>query len=203
MGEAQATVPITRDGKTVLERIRENSLTPPRYDPPQSTVQSSPPAPPPLPSTGASPPLPQLKRYTLSDTASSSPPGPNRTSSPNRYTPSTAPPSGRAPSPGRKLRKGHEHSDSSTSIASNASGRLGGGAGAGRPPSPGRNPRPRLNLGDLGPVPALPSSESNTVYSGATGDHGAGTPKPGRHPTTFAEMGFVGVKADDKECIIM
>jgi hypothetical protein len=63
-----------------------------------------------------------------------------------------------------------------------------------------------LNLGDPGPVPILPSSETyktNVVSPGATADEGAATPKPGRHPTTFAEMGFHGVKADDKECIIM
>jgi TPR repeat protein len=164
MGEAQPTVPPIRDGKTVLDGIRKNSFAPPRYDPPQSLIQSPPP---PL---GGSP---QLKRYTLSD-STSPPPAPNRTTS-----------------PARKLRKNPEH-NSSTSIASNASARF---VASGRASSPGKNLRSRLTSDDMGPIPTPPGSESN--YPRADDD------RPSRHPTTFAEMGFHGAKAEAKECIIM
>ena len=156
MQEAQNTIPIIRDGKTLLDGIRKNSLAPP-----QPLVQSSPSSP------GGTPPLPQLKRYALSD------------------TPPPAPGSNRPTSPTRKLRKNTEHSNSSTSIASTSSPRL---VGAGRAPSPVRT---RLNLD-------IPSSSET-----GGDDNYAGAPSSSKHPTTFAEMGFVGVKAESKECIIM
>ena len=101
MAEAQAAAPVIRDGTTLLEGIRQSSLAPGRYDPPQSTFQPPPPGP------NASPP--QLKRYTLSDIASPSPPGPTRSGTPSRYSPASG---SRAPSPGRKLRKTHEQNSS-------------------------------------------------------------------------------------------
>ena len=185
--EAQAAVPAIRDGKAVLDLIRKNSLDPPRFDPPQSSFQPPPP-PPPL---GESPPLAQFKRYTLSDTVSPPPPGPNRTS------------------PARKLRKNAEHNNSSTSIASSAPARFVGGAdaSAGRAPSPGRNPRMRVTSDDMGSIPTPPGSEPYVAPS--ANDDGsciplpATTSGPSKHPTTFAEMGFHGAKAEAKDCIIM
>jgi hypothetical protein len=176
MREVQSAAP-NRDGNMVLEAIRNNSLPPPMYDPPQPIIQSPPPPPPPLipPPSGGSPPLPQLKRYTLSD----------------------GPPTGpvRASSPARKLRKNQEHKiSSSISLANNSS--------AGRAPSPGWTPpRTKLTADDMGlastpPIPIVPPSAN---------DNNANTPTSGssKHPTTFAEMGFNGVKAEDKDCIIM
>lgn len=177
MREAQSVAPI-RDGNMVLEAIKKNSLAPPMappmYDSPQSTIQS----PPPLSPSGGSPPRPQFKRYALSD----------------------GPPTGpvRATSPARKLRKNQEQNNSSTAI--NSSARF----SAGRAPSPGRNPRTKLSADDMGPVPPTPSSEVPIVPP-STNDDGANTPTsgPSKRPTTFAEMGFHGVKAQEKECIIM
>ena len=161
MREAQSAAP-NRDGNMVLEAIRNNSLAPPTYDPPQPVIQSPPPS-------GGSPP--QFKRYTLSD---GPPTGPGRTASPG---------------PARKLRKNQEHrNNSSISLANNS--------GAGRAPSPGRSPRPKSSADEyMGgastpPVPIVPPSAIDSATSP-------------RHPTTFAEMGFNGVKAEDKDCIIM
>ena len=147
---------------------------------------------------GGTPPLLHLKRYTLSDGASPPlAPGPNRTASPSRLTPSMAPSGG-------KLRKTSDHNNSSTSIASlnsNNTGRLGGGGdpGAGRTQSPGRNART--------PVPTLPGPGPNVVPDTGAGESGAAAPTSlpatGKYPTTFAEMGFTGAKVDEKECIIM
>lgn len=128
--------------------------------------------------TGGSPPRPQFKRYALSD------------------GPSTGPV--RAPSPARRLRKNQEPNNPSS--ANNSSGRFVGGGG-GRAPSPGKTPRTKLSADDMGPVPAPPSSEVPIVPPSAN-DDGA-TSGPSKRPTTFAEMGFHGVKAQEKECIIM
>ena len=170
--EAQPAAP-NRDSNSVLEAIRKSSLAPPMYDPPLS--ESLPPLPSPA---GGSPPLPQFKRYTLSDAA---PTGPVRTSSPTR-----------------KLRKNQEHSSSSTSLANNtSSARLVSGEGRGS--SPGRTPRTKLSADD---VPTSQSSEiPNVPPLPSANDGGANT--PAKSPTTFAEMGFHGVKAQEKECIIM
>jgi len=146
MEEAQNAVPAIRDGKTVLDGIRKNTLAPP-----QPFVQSSPSP------QGGTPPLPQLKRYALSDTSPSRP-----------------------PSPTHKLRKSSEH-DSSTS----STPRL---VSAGSAPNPAR--------------PRLPNTSSSEPRPGS--DDNYATPSgPSKHPTTFAEMGFTGVKAESKECIIM
>ncbi|KAF8809152.1 HCP-like protein [Phlegmacium glaucopus] len=210
MGEAQAAAPTIRDGRVVVDGIRKNSLAPPRYDPPPSTSQSAPPM-------DGSPPRPYLKRYTLSDTTSPSPPpGPNSSNNPNRFTTSIAPSGGRPPSPGRRLRKGNEHNNSSASIASNNTSSGSGyglyGGGVGRSPSPGRNTRLRLNLDDIGPVPTLPTASSSNPHGARAGsgdNFGGGTPMltatpgTGKYPATFAEMGIHGAKADEKECTIM
>ena len=170
MREAQSAAP-NRDGSMVLEAIRNNSLAPPTYDPPQSIILSPPPPPPPLPS-GGSPPRPHFKRYTLSD---GPPTGPVRTTSPG---------------PARKLRKNQEHKNSSSTSS------------AGRAPSPGWSPRTKstadeyMGPASTPPVPIVPPSAN---------DNDANIPTSGssKHPTTFAEMGFNGVKAEDKDCIIM
>ena len=212
MGEARTAAPTIRDGRVVVDGIRKNSLALPRYDPPQSMSQSPP--------MGGSPPLPQLKRYVLSDTTSPSPPpGPNssnRTASPNRFITSMAPSSSRPPSPGRRLRKSNEHNNSSASITSNNTSSGSGFGSAGRAPSPARSTRPRLNLDDMGPVPTLPAGSGSDphallgVRAGAGDDVGGSTAMPltvtsgtGKYPATFAEMGFHGAKAEEKECIIM
>lgn len=170
--EAQSAAP-NRDGKKLLETIRQNSLAPPMYDPPQS---QSPPSPP-----GGSPPRPQYKRYALSD----------------------APPV-RATSPVRRLRKNQERNNSSPNLANNPPARLGGAGGAA---SPGRTPRTKLTSDDMGTVPMPPGSEIPIVPSSA-GDgvpdiSSPATSGPNKRPTTFAEMGFHGVKAQDKDCVIM
>jgi len=157
LSEAQSATP-NRDSNTVLEVIRKNSLAPPMYDPPQSSIQS-----PLSPPSGGSPPHPQVKRYTLSD----GPPGPGRTTSPIR-----------------KLRKNQDHSNSSARFV----------GAAGRAPSPAKTPQTKWIADDMGPVPAAPASEVPIIPS---------DDKPSKHPTTFAEMGIIGVKAQDKECIIM
>jgi len=175
MREAQSAAP-NRDGNMVLEAIRNNSLAPPIYDPPQPIVLSPPPPPPPLPS-GGSPPLPQFKRYTLSD----------------------GPPTGpvRAASPARKLRKNQEHKNSTISLANNTSERF--ASSAGRAPSPGRIPRTKPTADDMSPVSTPPVP----IVPPSANDNGANISSSPRHPTTFAEMGFNGVKAEDKDCIIM
>jgi hypothetical protein len=87
----------------------------------------------------------------------------------------------------------------------------------------------RLNLDDPAPtVPSAPTPSSNGSGNTAggnkvqayslvdsaptslpTGAPPMGTPKPpatsaaGKKPQTFAEMGFQGAKADDKDCVIM
>ena len=172
MRESQSTAP-NRDGNLVLEAIRNNSLPPPTYEPPPQTIVQSPPPPPP-PSSG-SPPLPQFKRYTLSD----------------------GPPTGpvRASSPARKLRKNQEHKvSSSISLANNsAAGRRASSPGPGLAPPRTKPTADGAGLASIPPVPAVPPTGN---------DNGANTPT-GKHPTTFAEMGFNGVKAEDKDCIIM
>ena len=171
--EVQSVAP-NRDGNMLLEAIRKNSLDPPMYDPPQSTIQS-----PPLPPDG-SPPRPQLKRYALSD----------------------APPV-RTTSPVRKLRKNQDHHNSPTNSPNITSARL--VSGVGRAPSPGKTPRRKLTSDDISPVPIPPSSEI-PILPPSVGDDVLNIPLPAgtsKRPTTFAEMGFQGVKAADKECIIM
>jgi hypothetical protein len=169
MRESQSAAP-NRNSNMVLEAIRNNSLPPPTYDPPMSIIQSPPP-PPPLPS-GGSPPLPQFKRFALTDSPST-----------GGFV--------RSSSPVRKLRKNQEHKNSSSISLSNNSF----ASGPGRDPSPGMSPRLRPTAADdMGSIP--PVSPPNAI------DNGDNTP-PTRHPTTFAEMGFNGVKADDKDCIIM
>ena len=173
MGEAQSAAP-SRDGNKVLEAIRKNSQAPPMYDPQSTIPPPPPPPPPPLPLGGSPPqPQPQFKRYTLSD---SPPTGPVRSAS-----------------PARKLRKNQEHKNSSSITLANNSG-------AGRSPSPGWTPRTKSTADEMGPVstppvPSLPPISAN--------DNNTYTPTSPRHPTTFAEMGFNGVKAEDKDCIIM
>ena len=135
----------------------------------------SPPSPP-----SESPPRPQYKRYALSD----------------------APPV-RAASPVRKLRKNQERNNSSPNLANNPPARV----GAGRAASPGRTPRAKLTSDSMGRVPTPPGSETPVVPSSA-GDgvpniSSPATPEPNKRPTTFAEMGFHGVKAQDKDCVIM
>ena len=51
----------------------------------------------------------------------------------------------------------------------------------------------------------MPGSGPDVVPDAGDGGAAAPTPLPatGKYPTTFAEMGFHGAKADDKECIIM
>jgi len=205
LGQAQATAPPNiRDGRAMLEGIRRSSLVPPMSDPSRSTIQSAAPR-----TGGSSPPLQQLKRFTLNDTSPSPPPGSNNSS--NRTA---------SPGPGRRLRKNNEHNNnSSTNLSSNNPGRFVGVGGA---PS-SRASRARLNLEDMGPVPPLPGtsgSEPQTVPPGAGAGAGASddvggvggggatplpppTPGTSKYPTTFAEMGFHGVKAEEKECIIM
>ena len=176
MRETQSAAP-NRDSNMVLDAIRKNSLAPPLHDPPQSIIQSPPPPP-----SGGSPPRPQLKRYALSD----------------------APPTGpvRATSPVRKLRRNQERNTSSTSLANDTSARF--VSGPGRAPSPGRTPRTKLTADDMGPVPTTPGSEAFNVPP-SVNDDGTNIPTsgPSKRPTTFAEMGFHGVKAQEKECIIM
>lgn len=162
-----------RNGNMVLEKIRKNSLAPPVYDPPQSNQAF-------LPSSGESPPRPQVKRYALSD----------------------GPPTGpvRATSPARKLRKFQEQrNSSSTSLANNTSERF--VAGPGRAPSPGWSSRRQSTADDVDPLP----TSSAPIVPPSINDNSANatTSAPSKHPTTFAEMGFTGVKADDKDCIIM
>ncbi|GLB33763.1 putative HCP-like protein [Lyophyllum shimeji] len=86
---------------------------------------------------------------------------------------------------------------------------LGRGAGGGRAPSMGYGgPVP-------GPGPVMDISPDNhaeeeddepptppgvTVGLGGAQVH---APKPSKGPTTFAEMGFQGAKAEDKDCVIM
>jgi hypothetical protein len=165
MKEAQSAAP-NRD--MVLDAIKKNSLAPQMYDPPQS----------PPPSAGI-PQLPQIKRYTLSD---SPPTGPVRASSPIR-----------------KLRKNHEHNSSTASLPNNASSAR-YVSGDGRTPSPGRTNRRKSTADD---IPTPPVLEVPNVPQSAVGD-GANTPTgQSKRPTTFAEMGFPGVKAQEKECIIM
>jgi len=132
-------------------------------------------APPPL----AAPAGAQAKRFTLVD-ATSPPLGPNS----NNNTKRTA-------SPGRRLRKTSEHNNANNT----ASGRFGGG---GRAPSPAKNSRPKLHLDD---VPSEPHTVPPVTGAGPSDD--SATPGTGKYPTTFAEMGFHGVKAEEKECIIM
>jgi hypothetical protein len=182
--EAQSAPP-NRDSNTVLEAIRRTSLAPPTHEPPLS--EALPPLPPPLSTpaggTPPSPPRPQFKRYALSDAP---PTGPVRTSSPTR-----------------KLRKNHEHNSSSTSLANiiPPSARL--VSGDGRAPSPGRTPRTKVSGDDMGPVPSTAQSQEVFNVPPPQSANGSGANTPTKRPTTFAEMGFHGVKAQDKECIIM
>ncbi|KAF5387814.1 hypothetical protein D9615_000374 [Tricholomella constricta] len=78
---------------------------------------------------------------------------------------------------------------------------MGRGAGIGRVPSTGYGGQPQGPVLDIGPnVDEPPTPPGVTVGLGGGQVH---APKPSKGPTTFAEMGFQGAKAEDKECVIM
>ncbi|KAH8827535.1 hypothetical protein DL96DRAFT_1599360 [Flagelloscypha sp. PMI_526] len=82
------------------------------------------------------------------------------------------------------------------------------GPAQGRPPSSGSGPKPSQTPpggGKYGPQGGKPVTGGigggGKPASGGGGGGAAPPKKPG--PATFAEMGFQGVKAEDKECVIM
>lgn len=76
--------------------------------------------------------------------------------------------------------------------------------------SPQSQPTPTLPYQSQGPVPDGPKGEGeeedDTKAPTTTPGLGGGVvyaAKPSKGPATFAEMGFQGAKAEDKECVVM
>jgi len=69
-------------------------------------------------------------------------------------------------------------------------------------PAPGPGPVLDINANNHpdGDDDDPPTPPGVTVGLGGGQVH---APKPSKGPTTFAEMGFQGAKAEDKECVVM
>lgn len=75
----------------------------------------------------------------------------------------------------------------------------GGGRPAGRPPAQRLQSGPQRQQNGPGGPPAAPAPAPEVGMGGTV----VFPAKPSRGPATFAEMGFQGAKAEDKECVIM
>ncbi|RDB30166.1 Chitin synthase regulatory factor 4 [Hypsizygus marmoreus] len=112
----------------------------------------------------------------------------------NRYTLTDSPvptPTGGRKSPGPGVASGRKSPARPGMGRGAGGGRVGAGAGGGGGGGQGQGP-----VLDIGP------SGSGTTTPGAGGGMVI-APKPSKGPTTFAEMGFQGAKAEDKECVVM
>ena len=69
-------------------------------------------------------------------------------------------------------------------------------------PAPGPGPGPSGGAGGGGGDNAGAEGEEGEVELGLGGGR-VYSAKPSKGPATFAEMGFQGAKAEDKECVIM
>jgi hypothetical protein len=203
-----------QDGRMVVDVIRKNSLAS-GYGPSAGAAGSPALAPGRMPALRESSPQRQSRRYDWDGAnappASSSNPtlssSPQRIASPGRRTESPGlsnspnpgrPVGGRNPSPGpgsgrSKLERMRLNLDDPALIVPSAPTPSSNGGGN----TTGGNKVQGYSLVDSAP-PALP-----------TGGPPMDTPKPtmasagGKKPQTFAEMGFQGAKADDKDCVIM
>jgi hypothetical protein len=121
----------------------------------------------------------------------------------NRYTlvdtPGAPPPAGPGSAPNSRPGTGQGLAGSGSMGFNSARGRGRGGGGSG----PGRGGAPGP-MGDFGQGPPPPEEDPHDAVT--TPGLGGGivyAAKPGKGPTTFAEMGFQGAKAEDKDCVIM
>ncbi|TFK37925.1 hypothetical protein BDQ12DRAFT_684353 [Crucibulum laeve] len=108
-----------------------------------------------------------------------------------------------APSPASSSSSGPSQGGRNSSPSRPAAG-YPSSPGVGNPPGRAGRAHGRYPSGPsaLGGDPVRPPS-AGAATGGGGGGSGTSTPGPGKGPTTFAEMGFHGAKADDKDCVIM
>ena len=178
------------DGKSIIDVIRKNSIKEITQPPPPPRGRSQSPRalpPQPIPTKQQQPPQP---RYPWGDTVAVPPL--SSASTPNHSR--NASPSGR-PLPYRNDMTppppvgGRGRSESPAPARTNKLGKL---------------ERMRLNLNDDTGAPPPTAPNTNTNNNGATPTTAKPSLTPNRPPAqTFADMGVHGVKAEDKDCIIM
>jgi len=161
------------DGRQVIDVIRKNTLTSYPEEPSMPSGPSGPPA--------GAPGPPRQGRY----------PGPGGHAQEHSYsTPVTA----ATPRPQRVGGQDPKHRYTLSDAPLGPPVMAAAQGGGGRTQSPAR----------LGPGPnpnSRPNSSTSFNNPGRPVDGGGRPGKPG--PATFAEMGFQGAKAEDKDCVIM
>ncbi|KAG5646605.1 hypothetical protein DXG03_002909 [Asterophora parasitica] len=213
-GPPQGRVP---DAQRLVDNIRQNSLGQGGFPSPQAP-----------PMTPAQQYQQQYQQRPASQHQQSSPPmqqqgGRHPIQQQPQPRPGTAPGRGGGPGvglrpqqPGGAAHPGHRYTLVDTPLPSPQ------GGGPAGPPGGRKSPAARPGMGrgaggrmpssgyGQGPVPGGPNGAEDYdephTPPGVTVGLGGGqvhAPKPSKGPTTFAEMGFQGAKAEDKECVIM